>query len=141
MDDNSNRIDQRLLQAYLATTYHIDTPAIDIRIGVLNRALDTLLKEHDVVCWAFLSAWNPGSKQLSDTENDKRHQQLLDYLNAAGYPYLLGWGIGDQGDWPPERSVLVLGMDASLAQHVAQLFQQNAIVRGMRGQVPVLEWI
>ena len=49
-----------------------------------------------------------------------------------------GEGIGDDGTWPPERSLLVLGIDHAGAVQLGHRFGQRAIVWGELGGLAAL---
>lgn len=138
MDDNYSIIDQRLLQAYLHTTYQVDFPDIKIKIGEPNPDLNALLVSSQTESWAFITAWNPKSSLLSTKENDWRHQKLVRIVKNTGYPHFEGKGIGKDSDWPPEISLLILGISKMEALELGREFRQNAIVFGEKSQVPAL---
>lgn len=126
------------LEPYLHTAYIVETePPIVLRIGEQNPALDALLAGQGVEAWAFVTAWNPRSQVLAPEENARRQQQLEAELT---FPFLPGRGEGDNGDWPPERSVLILGITQDAAHLLGQRWEQNAVVVGIRGGVPELLW-
>jgi hypothetical protein len=132
-----------LAAAYLATTYVVDTPAgpLPLRIGQRHPDLDRLLAEHGVTSWAFITACNPGSTRLSDADNQARQRQLDEAVRRLGKVSLPGRGVGDDGSWPPEESVLVLGLDEAEAGAVGRLFGQTAIVCGTAGTPARLAWL
>lgn len=125
-------IEADLMQAYLNTQFRVETPAgqFTIRIGATSPPLDALLEQHGVRTWAFITAWNPGSRALSDAENHARHAALQFRLEALGLTVLPGIGEGPDGSWPPEESVLVLDIDRTTARDIGSEFGQNAIVVG-----------
>ena len=127
--------DVELLRAWCHTTYRVDAPdgPIDLRIGEPSAELDRLLLEHDADAWAFITASNPRSQQLSDADNARRNRELLSNVEAAGYVTFSGRGIGCDESWPPEDSLLVVGMTESAALQCARQFEQHAIVCGDRG--------
>src|SRR5688500_12902076 len=132
MDD----IDPKLDELYRATTYRVFLPVgppIDLRVGERSAELDLLLTKHNVSTWTFITACNPGSRPLPETENDARHTKLLRTVKNFGWRYLQGVGIPARADWQPETSVLVLGVSAEEAVAVARDFEQNAILAGRRG--------
>ena len=107
-------------EAYRHTSYWVEAPQryIRIRIGEANGDLDNLLVERGVDKWAFITAFNPGARKLTPTENAERHVQLMDRIAQGGYEILSGLGVGDDGTWPPERSVLVLGIRNTEAREI-----------------------
>ena len=118
----------RLQKAYLNTTYRVHEPAIDIRVDKENHGLAATLSQIGHTNWAYLTAWNPFSKQLTPEENETRNQQLLDDLKP--FRVFNGEGIGDDSSWPPERSFLVAGIHREVAIYLGKKYKQNAIVVG-----------
>jgi len=119
---------ERLKKAYLNTSYRLYEPAIDIRIDKENHGLAATLSQIGHTNWAYLTAWNPFSKQLTPEENETRNQQLLDDLKP--FRDFNGEGIGDDSSWPPERSFLVAGIHREVAIYLGKKYKQNAIVVG-----------
>jgi hypothetical protein len=119
----------RLQKAYLNTTYRVHEPAIDIRVDKENHGLAATLSQIGHTQWAYITAWNPFSKQLTSEENDKRNQLLLDDLKP--YWVFNGEGVGDDTSWPPEKSYLVAGIHREVAIYLGKKYGQNAIVVGI----------
>lgn len=124
------RISAETIAAYNATTYRVDVPnaKIELRIGVTNSALAALHSEQGVVCSVFVTACNPFGAALTDEENVLAMGTLIAHLDARGITWLPGAGAGNDGDWPPEPSVLALGIDLAGAQALCIKFTQNAVV-------------
>jgi hypothetical protein len=59
---------------------------------------------------AFVTAWNPFSRLLSDRLNRARQAQLEAGLRARGLRYLEGEGRATTGDWSPEKSAMVFNL-------------------------------
>lgn len=119
---------QRLRSAYLNTTYRVYKPAIDIRVDKENHGLAATLQQIGHTQWAYLTAWNPFSKQLSAEENEARNQRLLD--DVRPFRVFHGEGMGDDPSWPPEKSFLVAGLHREVAVYLGKKYEQNAIVVG-----------
>jgi hypothetical protein len=121
--------------AFLATTYRADLPEgpLDIRIHQRHDRLDALLEDRGQEGWAFLTAWNPGSKDLPRAENEARNADLRRRLQERGLPHYPGRGIPEAGPWTPEESFLVLGLGQEEAVALGRDFEQLAIVVGRRG--------
>jgi hypothetical protein len=121
--------------AFRQTTYRADTPdgAVDIRIGEVPAGLP-------LACWAFLTAFNPLPLQLTEVQNQARHQELVGVLEEVGLSFYPGEGRGDSGSWPPERSVLILGISREDALALAVRFGQVAFVYGEPNQQSELVW-
>lgn len=71
---------QELLQAYINTNFKVYDPCLIINIGVANHQLDDLLLSFNATTWAYITAYNPYSKLLTDEENQERHIKLKDKL-------------------------------------------------------------
>ena len=102
-------------------------------VGSINRPLQALLQRHDTRQWAFLTAWNPGSIELSQIENDLRQRDLIAVVESAGYSWLPAEGVGQDPGWPPEQSLFVLGISRAEARRLGARFDQLAVVVGRRG--------
>jgi hypothetical protein len=139
MDDARRK---ELEDVYRSTNYVVrkSESEIVIRIGELCPALDQLLEENAAASWAFLTAWNPYSQQLADEENATRQILLLEELRSRGTTFFPGAGIDANGEWPPEESVLTIGIELDEATALAKRFEQNAIVFGWLGEPPRLVW-
>jgi hypothetical protein len=77
---------------------------------------------------AFITAFNPGSTRLSDSENEHRHNRLIQHLKEMGLRCLTGRGVGDSSDGPAEESLFVIGITADDAKTLGRKFGQFAIV-------------
>jgi len=119
---------ERLKKAYLNTTYRVYEPAIDIRIDKENHGLAATLQQIGHTHWAYLTACNPFSKQLTSDENEVRNQRLLD--DVRPFRVFHGEGVGDDSSWPPEKSFLVAGIHREVAIYLGRKYEQNAIVVG-----------
>ena len=136
---------EALRNAYLQTTYRVcvatNAEPVDIRIGVVSPALDRLLQAHQVCEWAFVTASNPRSQELADSDNAQRNDAMKQSLRDAGWRYLEAVGLPDHAGWRQEQSVLILGIGQHAAMALARRWQQNAIVCGKTGAPPELVWI
>ena len=125
-----------LIEAYKNTKYKVFEPDLTIEIGVLNQAVDMLLLKHKSAEWAFITAYNPYSRVLTEDENKVRHNELKeltkDYITFEGH------GVGEDPAWEPELSLLIIGMNRDEASKVGKKFEQNAIVCGVINSNPEL---
>jgi hypothetical protein len=128
--------------AYRATDYRVDGSSgpFVIHIGSICQPLEHLLGENAVSSWAYITACNPKSRQLSIAANAERMRQLEAAISAAGFQFLRGAGAGSAGDWPPEPSILILGIDEHAALEVAKQFEQHAIVCSQKGEPARIVW-
>ncbi len=129
-------MNQELHEAYRQTTFCADTPRgrLALRIDQCDAQLDRLLMDNACESWAYLTAYNPGSVVLSPEENQHRQSALENELHKGGWVFFAGEGVGGSGNWPPELSVLVLGIDEATAQQLGRAFGQNAVVVGRLGR-------
>jgi hypothetical protein len=130
-------MDKDLYNAYSSTLYQVAEPRVDIRIGVKSKELDALLLLHNRTTYAFITAWNPFSKILSEDENNRRNKLLFEELFKK-YVLFQGHGIGQDPKWKPEESFLVLGIDERTAAELGRKYEQNAIVFGAYDEEPQL---
>ncbi|MCU0809435.1 MAG: DUF3293 domain-containing protein [Thiobacillaceae bacterium] len=132
-----------LVKAYCATTFAAQLPdgEIGIRIGQRHPRLDALLKERGVGTWAYITANNPGSVNLSPDKNGERNAELARYLEREGYPFFLGEGRPDDPGWAPEASMLIIGIEHEAAVRLGRGWGQNAIVIGHYEGLSELVWL
>src|SRR5690606_25595026 len=76
-----------LWTAYQRTTFCASVDGIDVHIhpGATTNSLGRALKVRRLTTWAYITAWNPGSRQLSRQENDARHEQLKTDVARQGF--------------------------------------------------------
>jgi len=129
-------IDPNLLSAFLNTKFIICGPhgEVVLRVGERNPQLDDLLATYRAMTCAFVTAWNPGSVRLTDAENAAQQSALITEVRARGHSLLYGRGAGESGAWPPEDSILIIGIGRTAATEIGALFKQIAIVFAERQQ-------
>lgn len=134
---------ERLDAAYRRSTYRatIDGQTVELRIGAPGPVLDALLAGRGCAGWAWLTAVNPASRQLTDTDNARRLQALGERLRRGGWPHWPASAAADAGDWPPEEGFLVAGIALPDAVALAADFGQNAFVAASSGNPAQLLWI
>ena len=133
-------MDDSLFEAYRNTSFFADTPSgrLRIRVGQTSRDLDLLLGTHGARTWTYVTAFNPGSVMLSAEENWQRQVHLEAEVTRSGFVSFLGEGVGDDERWPPEPSLLILGIDEIHAIDLGRRFGQRAVVYGEAGAPAVL---
>jgi hypothetical protein len=121
--------------AYRATTYRatLDGERVEIRIGERTPGLDALLHARGLSSWAFVTAANPFALRLPDEENARRHAELVRAVGAQGCDFVAGECVGDDGAWPAEAGLLIVGIPEPAARALARDFTQEAIVAGEPG--------
>ena len=135
----TNNISPELLAAYSNTKFIIYNPYIEIKVNTLNIELDKLLLDNKVQNWAFITSQNPFSEILSMEENTKFYNELKNYV--SDFIFFEGEGIGEDENWAPEKSLLIIGLDEVQAIEIGKRFNQNAIVVGEINKPPVLKII
>jgi hypothetical protein len=137
-----SQTDEELFAAYRATQFWVDgrleSPKVyqrfRLRVGQVSEALNHLLAKEGFTCWAYLTACNPGSNRLRGRENDERMRSLEEDILRGGYTFSRGEGIGTDGSWPPEASLLVLGIAETAALELGEKYGQKAILVGSLGE-------
>jgi 2-alkyl-3-oxoalkanoate reductase len=121
--------DIELEAAYRASVYVVRDggAAIETRIDQPSPALAAALARHGVDRAALITACNPDSRPLSDTENRARQRALKAELAGAEMEFLPAIGRAADGSWK-EPSLLVLGIDRAAALACARRWGQRAIV-------------
>ncbi|HVC00875.1 MAG TPA: DUF3293 domain-containing protein [Steroidobacteraceae bacterium] len=134
---------QELIAAYTATRFEAETPngMIVLRIGATNAALAGLLERAAVDCAGYLTAWNPGSVPQSAERNANAHRRLLHEIESRACPYYSGYGRDPTGVWPPEHSLLVLGLSLEETCELGRRFGQAAVVAVDAAATPRLVWL
>ena len=122
-------IDPAIIQAYLETHYrvHGEAPFV-LQIGQVSAEMLSLYERHNVDCAAFLTGWNPYSREVSETENRDRQKALETELARRSLTFLEGIGQHPSNNWPGEESLLILGLDLEAAKTMGGRHEQNAIV-------------
>ena len=129
-----------LWDAYRRTTYAIRTNDGELQIhpGRRSPELDALLGRERVHQWAYVTACNPGSRLLSSDENASRQKALMAAVRDCGLIFFEGESALDAAVWPPEPSLLILGISPDEARSLGRQFGQLAIVVGRPGQPALL---
>jgi hypothetical protein len=109
-------------------------PELVLRIGEPSAMLDALMDEEGAETAAYLTAANPRGELQDRRENELNCVALHQLLADAGYVCLLGEGRDPAGDWPPEPSVLAIGISRHEASVIGRSYEQNAIVFIERGK-------
>lgn len=133
-------IDKELISAYQETEYRVRNPSFCIRIGALHPELDSWLICRGYSTWAYITAWNPGSRRLSKEENNRRQAELQADLKSGGWQSFAGAGVHPKGGWEAEESFWIPGISLDAALSLAKKFGQNALVFGEINQAANLIW-
>lgn len=134
-------LDPELLAAYRAAEYVVPIGGQLCRFQIdqpTPPALTAWLAEEGPAGW--LSAFNPGSRQLPILENIARHESLWRRLRAEGFPALAGYAADPEGVWPDETSLLIPGIDLQRLSRLALEFDQLGFLWLEPGQ-PARLWL
>jgi hypothetical protein len=120
-------------RAYEQTRFCVDDGErrVCFTSGSCRPKLAALLRRHRTRDWAFLTASNPASLELSRIGNDLRQENLRRRLESAEYKWLPGEGVR-VGDLPSWKSFFVLGISRGKAVALGREFEQLAVVVGRR---------
>lgn len=126
---DSTELDPALVQAYIQTDFALfgETELI-FNTGSASPALDVAMVWRGTDRAAFLTAYNPFSKDVGEEANRKTQAALLSDLERMGLDWIAGEGRDPSGDWPGEPSVLVLAIAKQQALELGHAYQQNALV-------------
>ncbi len=118
------------IAAFHATGYGVEAPDAPfvLRIGEHSPPLAALMAAHAAPGAAYLTAWNPRSTQADPAANARAQDNLRTALAEQAIAFLDGWGADPEGRWPPEHSLLALGLDLPVAAVLADRFGQDAFV-------------
>lgn len=118
------------IEAYRCTRYDVfdSSNIISLRIGELSTPLADVYHRNNVQTSVFITAWNPLGVFLSDQVNEQANHGLRVLLAKEGIKYLEGAGVGTDTAWPPEKSLLALGVSNDQALALCSHFKQNAVV-------------
>ena len=133
-------VPQSLIDAYNSAEYHVSSyqPFV-LSVNQLNSDLKSLHDEHNVESSAFLTAHNPYSQLVTDSENTILQNSLKSDLDSLGLTFINGFGQGSEAnsDWK-ESSFLVLGIDFEMATALAKKYKQNAYIWSSIDCIPKL---
>ena len=121
-----------LIDAYLGSVYSFEN--FNLKINHQNNCFHDYCVEHQILSWAFITAWNPQSRILNDEENFKRNSELC--RDLVDYDIISGLGKGD--DWPAEESFFISNIEFKKALALARKYNQKAFVYGVIESLPEL---
>lgn len=133
-----------LHQAYLATQYIVFVEGAEqysLSIGVVNTEFEEWCVVNNIRSWAFITAYNPYSAELTKTENQGRNRKFEEYLITKGYTFHHGEGKPNNKDWESEMSFFIHNISEEEAIALGERYQQNAIVIGHKGRPAALKWL
>jgi hypothetical protein len=122
-----------LRAAYLATDFVFEAEGqrYTLRVGEQNPQVRDLLAKQGAHGAAYITAFNPASLQLGEVHNTLAMRALRRDLKASdgeSWAVYAGAGQDRAGNWPPEPSLMVLGIDRAQAEKLGRRYGQYAIV-------------
>ena len=128
--------------AYRQAIYEVfsEKGVIQLRVNVTNFVLNELLQQYEQTTWALITAYNPYSEPLSIQENQKRNEALTTEMKPIYINLLSAVGRDESGEWLPEESLFVMGINRGDAIEIGKKYCQNAILYGEIGKPPELLW-
>ena len=122
-------ISEELISAYKQTDYNVSSsPPFTLKIGQFSDELIDLYKLYGFTTAAYITAYNPYSKETTGVQNELAQSDLERELASRSLIFLQGEGKDTEGRWSAEKSVLILGIDYSAAEKLAVKYRQNAFV-------------
>lgn len=88
--------------------------------------------------WAFVTAWNPGSGALCESENRARHENLMRRLEQRQWRHLPARTLDPGGSRPDEPGVVILDRSLDETAALGRDLEQDAIVHGRAGEEPTV---
>lgn len=135
----SQHLHAELHQAFTETNYIVHhEPPFTMNIGKPCPELKKLMADRNALNVAYITAWNPFARKLSDRENEARQQELKTSLKKRGLALIDGIGQHPSNGWPGEPSVLILGLDREAAKALAGHYEQLAFVWADVSAIPEL---
>ena len=124
-----NTLTEQISNAYFSTDYRVFTQSGILHLHAQGDSVELkqLLAKHGVQSAAFITAYNPKSQPTSRDENELRQVQLVQEV-APYWQYLEGEGADKNGEWPPEPSLLILGISLVEARKLARKYCQYAFL-------------
>jgi len=132
----------RLAEDFRRTDYvfEYDGRCTVLHIDAASGDLAALHLRHDVSESAYITACNPGCRIVTDAENEAAMASLRREIRALGLVCFEGQAMDSDGKWPPEPSLLVLGLSAHRALAMASRYGQYALLLAGADARPRLEW-
>jgi hypothetical protein len=130
-----------LVEAYENTTFRIECPegGVSLRPRSHSSALDQILAKNKWQYAAVITAFNPKSIEKTREQNELANRRLERKIISDGYIFFPGAGAGDDLNWLPEDSYLILDIALKQALEIAEEFGQYAIAFHTLGQKTAIE--
>lgn len=135
----STEIDSGLIDAYRAASYWVGEAdaAFCLRVGELSQELARLFRDRGVGSAAYITAFNPYSRQPSPDENEAAHHALLRAMRERRVAVVHAVSKASDGTHA-EKGLVALGLARDAAIELGKRFEQNAIVFADTNATPEL---
>ena len=129
MTISETSISTATVDAYLATDYKVNAaePFV-LNVGQPSTELAEWFKTNNEDQAAYITAWNPFGKKISDDENHVAEQKLITEIESRDLSYLKGESSDPSGLWPSEPSLLVLGISLESAKVLVKRYHQDGFI-------------
>ena len=119
-----------LVRAYRETIYKIDAQNHPILMSVGHVSSETaqVMREAGVITAAFITACNPHSTPGDPSVWMDEQNNLAADIKSMDFATIDGQGHDGTGVWPPEPSLLILGISLSQAELLARRYGQNGFI-------------
>jgi hypothetical protein len=138
-DEQPPHYDERLHQAYHAAEYIFN--GFILKVGHRHPEFDEWLTEQGYVHYAFMTPFNPRSRELPADVNRQRLGRLHELLRKRQRPFATAVGRDPAESWLPETGVFLFDPPSGEVHELARAFGQNAVVEGKVDGVPFLVWV
>lgn len=136
-------VDPALIRAYRQAEYVVfGEIELVFRIGEASPELDELLDGELATTAAFISPGNRRGRRQSESDNANAFLEMNLLLKESSYGRIAGEGRDPEGKWPPEASLLLVGISRMEAEKLGRALAQNAIVfieKGKAAELVVLQ--
>ncbi len=122
------QISPELWEAYEAATVEVHLPEKKFVFPPVSSQIAPQIPLELVPAGVVITAWNPGSRRLSEAENGQRHEKLSAEVTSRGWLSFPAVGHDGAGIWR-EESFAVVDPPLGEALELAALFSQNAVYR------------
>jgi len=138
-DEQPPHYDERLHQAYGAAEYLFN--GYILKVGHRHPEFDEWLTEQGYLHYAFLTAFNPRSRELPKAINLQRLARLHNLLRDHQLPFAPAEARDPHEHWAPETGVFLFDVPPGEVHELARAFGQNAVVEGKVKGVAFLVWV
>lgn len=117
-----------LIKLYESALYIVVELEYNVLINKLNPKLDKYMSSNNFTNWAIITAYNPQSKILSNSQNILNNQKLLS--DIANFNFLHTESADEKGEWEKELGFVIFDIDLGEAKLFGRKYNQKAICFG-----------